>query len=222
MKKLNITCAAIGLVFLMSQVALAIPITVLPGAVAASSYLDAPHMPGNTVDGIHANNLYGYDMWLTSGVDAVAGSWISWDMGQVYSLEKAHIWNYNQNFPGAGGYNRGIKEVDIYVSTLTAPGVIGSVDWTLFKQDTFSIANGLADDPGFDFDFSGTQARYVGFKIVTRQGELLLDGSADGQYVGLSEIEFNGSVAVPEPSTMLLLGFGVIGLGVAGRRKLGK
>jgi hypothetical protein len=163
-------------------------------------------------------------MWLTENDDLqdpndnVADAWIQFDLGSVYNLESANIWNYNQ-FSGAPYTNRGIKKVDIYVSTLTTPGdpeAGGASDWTpLFTDKIFAQASGAATDAGFTLDFFGNVlARYVRFEIDSNYSP-----DPYGNYVGLSEIQFN---AVPEPATMLLLGSGLIGIGAFVRRKFKK
>jgi len=41
-----------------------------------------------------------------------------------------------------------------------------------------------------------------------------------GKYYGLSHIEFGTGAPVPEPTTIVLLGLGLIGLGALGRKKM--
>ncbi|MHC4310286.1 MAG: PEP-CTERM sorting domain-containing protein [Planctomycetota bacterium] len=66
------------------------------------------------------------------------------------------------------------------------------------------------------YDYSGSPVQYdsglrAPFNSNNRSG-----------FYGLSHIDFCGTKGVPEPATMLLLGSGLIGLGVFGRRKLRK
>jgi hypothetical protein len=171
--------------------------------------------PANTIDGTAGNNEFGQNMWLSaegdlSNIDAGADhpASVYWDLGAVYTLGSAQIWNYNQYKPSVGDLpTRGIKDAHIYVSD-------DGISWTPVQSLEFDKASGAADYAGFTYDFvGGVTTRWVGFAIDSNWG--------DAGYVGLSEVQFH-TAPVPEPATMLLLGSGLIGLAGFGRKKFFK
>jgi hypothetical protein len=153
-------------------------------------------------------------MWLNQGsfvsnppAPADLDPYIVFDMGSVVPLARAQIWNYNEILPDREDLLlRGVSSLDISVSD-------NGVDFT-----PVIVGQALAQAPGDDsVDFSetipldGVEARYVKFDNMVG-----FDG-VDNAFVGLSEVQF---YAVPEPSTLLLLGASVLGLLVAaGRRR---
>jgi hypothetical protein len=216
MKKFAVIFCTLALVLgTTSSVALATPI---PNsgitAYATSQYENLG--PANTIDGIAGNDGGGAGMWLSAqddlkskGTGETHGASVYWDLGAIYTLGSANIWNYNQYNTTYGDFTkRGMKDVYIYVSN-------DGLSWTLVEHLEFAQASGAADYPGFTHDFvGGVTTRWVGFAIDDNWG--------DPGYVGLSEVQFNAAAPVPEPATMFLLGSGLIGVGVFVRRKFKK
>ncbi len=227
MKRLDVNIAVLALLLgLISNVALATPIPGTEITVTASSTWDNVVMPPeNTINssGLDpTNQTHGvaFDtMWMTADGD-VANASIQFDLGAVYNLASAHIWNFNQytvisDASTFDGTNRGVQQVDILVS-------LDSANWTVFDDDHIfqrapNTPTPSSDYAGFDLDFGGTVARYVKFEIDSNFGSDIA-----GNFVGLSEVQFTPAAAVPEPATMLLLGSGLIGVGAFVRRKFKK
>lgn len=98
--------------------------------------------------------------------------WIEYDFGQVYTLTKTHVWNYNVT----DQTGRGFKSVVIDYS-------IDGVNWTTQGYHTFPEATGLNNYDGFEGpSFESVQARYVLITAYTNWG---------ADCVGISEIKFN-------------------------------
>lgn len=133
---------------------------------------------------------------------------IVFDLGDIYDLDFLHVWNLNFFSPYNG---RGAHQVDILLSS-------DMTSWSNLGNFNFQIATAAVDDPGFTIlATSWAAARYVQFDIKNNFN--LYDNAG---HVGLSEVQFysiDGQTPVPEPSTALLLGVGVLGLAGV-RRKI--
>lgn len=163
--------------------------------VSVSSQLGS-YTPDNTVNlsGLNAGGTHSFDgnhMWMGINGD-VAGAWIEYDLGQVFSLTKARLWAYNR-----GGYtSRSMQQADVLVST------DGST-WTPVATDTtFPRSPGNSSYGGFGFEFSptGTDVRYVRIEADTNYG------ADSGDYTGLSEIRFFDTADVGPEALLLDIG----------------
>ncbi|MEI7898933.1 MAG: Ig-like domain-containing protein [bacterium] len=143
------------------------------------SGLSSTDMPADPVAGPWPSHNTDVDsMWLAYPKESTPNLTIIFDLGDVYALTGAHVWNYNE---GGGLSNRGIKDVDVYVSNDTNTWG-SSVDTWLFSQ-----ATGSDDDTGTNQNFSSATAfvRYVKFVPTSDWG---------GDSRGLSEVRFIGTV----------------------------
>jgi hypothetical protein len=173
------------------------------------SGLDANNPPG------HTNNPDG-TMWLNTGDGTFGGgpdprpngdlAQITFNLGGLSSLDSFRVWNYNE----VNLNDRSVQTLTISIATtaggpftlLTDPNN-NSTTWT------FDQAPGTAGYTGELFNLSTpVQAGYVRFDLLTNYDA----AGTDHGFVGLSEIQFYGTAAVPEPSTWMLLGVGFLGL----------
>lgn len=186
------------------------------GTLAGGNTINGSGLSGVSPNQTHDNNAN--NMWL-SDLNDVVDAFIAWDLGSIVALSNARIWNYNQFHPTTTCCeNRGIQQVDIYVSTLAAPGDPeggGVADWALFAGNAmFAQANETATYAGFTFDFAGVLARHVRFEIDSNFGS-----DQFGNVVGLSEIQYYSVPAVPIPAALPLFLSGMVVLGFVGRKK---
>jgi hypothetical protein len=171
--------------------------------------LTAAHLVDGSglADGKHAqNNADNMNSWQTRTTDSKAN--VVFDLGDIFDLDYIHIWNLNFYTPYNG---RGAKDVQILLSE-------NSSFWTPLGTFQFEIASGVDNDLGFTIDaLNWEAARYVQFNILDN-----FRGADNAGHVGLSEVQFyrstDGPSPVPEPSTMILLGIGLAGTALAGRR----
>lgn len=145
--------------------------------VTVSSYLnDVPRIGANVVNGSGLNTntwWHGADAaytWLSSGT--YANQWIAFDLGDIYTINRFHVWNYIE---AAGYANRGVDGVTISYGKTEA---LGS---TVAGISSFA-ASSTGGTWGQAFTaFTPFKARYIRFAVGNRD------------YVGLSEVRFLGN-----------------------------
>ncbi len=119
------------------------------------------------------------------------------DLGQSYFLSRVDLYGYDQ----MGGVNFRLYYSEIADAWNDAWD--DNKNWTFIGLGALTYSNPLAS-----INFNNQKTRYLKYDV-----------SSAGDWVGLNEIAAytGGASAVPEPATMLLLGFGLMGL--AGIRK---
>ena len=203
--------ALAGLAAIPAQAAL---ISIAPGNVTASTELGAPFnrqddflVDGSGLAGGQHSIAVEPNMWLSAGT-AFGGDdldpFVIFDLGAVYTINSFHVWNYNESPPNLTA--RGVNSVTVeYGETAglgsTVPGITN-----------FAQADGLATYAGEDFSgFTPFDARYIKFDINSNHG-------GDNNFYGLSEVQFDGVLAVPEPTTGALAGLSLLALTFRRRR----
>ncbi|QNN21958.1 PEP-CTERM sorting domain-containing protein [Planctomycetales bacterium ZRK34] len=141
------------------------------------------------------------NVWL-SGYGTIADQWIRVDLGDVYDLDAVKIWN-------DGLTNRQITQADIYVakSSFNEGGDPGNPDdnpenWVLKIEDRV-FAPYTNGENSIDILALTGKARYFAIAVDTNGGDNL---------VGLGELQFFGTVVIPEPSTFMLAAIGLLGM----------
>ena len=179
-------------------------VQVTPVSVTASNTFPffGQYKPENLIDGSGlSGGLHDSDytsMWMTDQI--VQQATLTFDLGQVLSLNKVDIWNYNFGTPGyLSLLERGAKDFTVAFST-------DGISFTQVLAGTLAMGTGGAL-AAQSFDLTGA-ARYV-------QLNLLNNHATDPSYIpytatGLAEVSFG---AVPEPATwaMMISGFGLVG-----------
>ena len=179
------------------------PITVVSATASSTSpgpYYDALHLiDGSGLSGGLHDNYFG-NMWLSNGS---ATATLDFDLGGIYTLDQAFVWNYNWDVM----LNRGTRTLTILVS-------INGIDYSTVGD--YSLTRGTdAGIPADELALTGSTGRYVRFDLKTNYG--------DSDYIGLSEVRFDGSAAAPEPASALLVLFGLAGGAALGiRRRWGR
>lgn len=151
-----------------------------------------------TIDSSGFDEVNGYHstsegMWLATGT---SGEWIVFDLGGVYDLSSAKIWNYNF----AGHTNRGIEYMDIQVSD-------DGVNFTTYAYNVL-----LNEAPGtIDEDFGQVvtldpagDVTHVKFLVISDHG---------GSLAGISEIRFEGTSSNTAPDVDAGDNIGILGAG---------
>ena len=147
------------------------------------------------------------NMWLSRGTtfggDDLDPS-VIFDLGAVYTINSFHVWNYNESPPNLTA--RGVNGVAVEYGTTAG---LGSV---VPGITNFAQADGLATYAGEDFSgFTSFDARFIKFDINSNHG-------GDNNFYGLSEVQFDGVLAVPEPATGTLAGLSVLAFALRRRR----
>ncbi len=167
---------------------------------------------GAALTGTHSTTWT--DHWWGAGTTPQ----ITIDLGGNYNLDTIHIWNYNEN----GQSSRGLQNVEIYVSTDASDlNLVKLITSGPGSQDNgsgnflFAQAPSLSTYSGFGLDMAGvTNASLLSNARLVRIQALDTHGSTGG----LAEVQFGGTSAVPEPSSIALLGLGGLAL-ILRRRK---
>jgi large repetitive protein len=166
----------------------------------------------NTVNGV---GLSSNSLTATHAGTAPANSWVSgpgvltgqitFNLGGVFSVNSFSFWNQNGGGPGANG-STGIRNVQVLYST---DGVIFTA--LAGGPAAFAQVTGATSLPPEIFSFTAVTATHFRFIVGSNWG--------DTAQTGFAEVGFNGTSAVPEPATMLLLGSGLVGLASRVRRR---
>jgi hypothetical protein len=198
MRAVRVGVAGLALTFVVgsqSQAATITPVSVQASSTYFTYDKDNLINDSGLVGGLHDTTFS--NMWLNNA-EGAAGT-LTFDLGSFYTLSSAAIWQYNAT---CCGLDRGVNGFDIYRSfNNIAFDLVGS----------FSLSQspgGLIASQNVAFSTTG---RYIRFVITSNHG--------DTEYTGLSEVKFDGTTAVPEPATLLLLGTGLAAAGVRRRMK---
>lgn len=188
-------------------------ISIAPGNVTASSEIGASfnRQDDFLVDGSGLNGSGQHtptvepNMWLSTGT-AFGGDdpdpFVIFDLGDIYTINSFHVWNYNESPPDLTA--RGVNAVTVQY------GITASLGSSVPGITNFTKANGLATYAGENFSgFTPFDARFIKFDIDSNHG-------GDNNFYGLSEVQFDG-VLVPEPGTSTLAG--LVGLALLRRRR---
>lgn len=143
--------------------------------------IDQSGLSVNSAAGTHDNQFEAATMWMTDG-GTVADEWVIFDLGAVYDLTDAYVWQFNQNNAVNAGGARNVRTMDIYVTA-------NSTNWTkIGATRTLTVADGSnAALPAETVSLTASSVRFVAFIPLT-------GGAGASGYVGLSEVRFEGTL----------------------------
>lgn len=166
----------------------------------------------NTVNG---NGLSSLSLTAPHAATVPTNSWVSsagiltgqitFNFGGLNSVDSFSFWNQNGGGPGLNGIT-GIRNVQVLFST-------NGVDFTPLSggPSVFAQVPGTLNLPPQIFSFTAVNATHFRFNVLSNYGDLF--------NTGFAEVAFNNASAIPEPTTMLLLGTGLAGIAAQVRRK---
>jgi hypothetical protein len=141
----------------------------------------------------------GYNAWrVPSNTPSEADGTLLFDLGEVYNLSAAYVWNYGEIFSDLYYNARGAKDISFSFS----------VDGVSFSSPApFSLTRApnavTYEGEALGFGASPVAAQFVKLWALNNYG--------DGSFTGLGEVRF---IAVPEPTTgvAMLGGLGMLGM----------
>lgn len=154
------------------------------------------------------------NMWLTN--NAEPGS-ITYDLGDVFRLDRAWIYNYNEasGYSDRGAETTGTVEYSLDGSTWTTLASASNLPLTQASGTANLGDDGFAELDSISLD--GIQAQFVRFS------NLFSFPGGDNAYMGLSEVIFFEQLEppplTPEPSTLVLCAAGLALAGVYTARR---
>ena len=171
----------------------------------------------STPDQMHTTAPDGF-MWLSSG-DGFGGTdpdpTFTVDLGGLYDLTGVRVFNYNENLPDGTRpdlSNRGVRETNVLLSS----DGVNFVSLTPTPV-TIPIAPANASYTGTFFNL----VALTGGPVTTRffQFDIQNSHGGDNNFVGLSELQFDGTPTIPEPMSAGFLALAVVGVMVRRRRQ---
>ena len=158
--------------------------------------------PGITFTSNYVYTLFGYQHGY--GFD-YNGSWDGLVMAGANSADGVMTFTFDTLVSGVGGF----------INYATQ----GGYEWGIPMIAVYNAAGELIEQAQLSFDTGGGQNS--GFFLGFQEGDAIIKSfTLSNAFIGITDLTIvsGGITSVPEPGTMVLMSFGLIGVGIASRR----
>ena len=154
---------------------------------------------------------------------AGAGDISNWMLTPLQTLSNGSVFSfYTRGVSGGFGF---ADRLELRMSTSGASTNVGSTTTSVGDFTTLLTTINPALAPfGYPSDWTQFTATVSGVSVPTTGRfafrYFVSDVSVNGDYIGIDAVNYNATSVVPEPSSVVLMGIGILGLAAVRRRRM--